>query len=165
MREPMCWVCPWDVCVVPLWTKMKRCVPLCGVRMPMRWVCRSSLDWDETMCTPVWGEGANVMGVRQTLDWVVMTCGLLPCGLSWVRLEMVLQMILLWTQWDRDLLSRTSLWLSTGGRASSRWALVDVWDPLLYCLRVRFTYNPNCDVKGTCRLHHMWKIINVYCNN
>jgi hypothetical protein len=30
----------------------------------MRWVGRSSLDCDETMCTPVWGEGAHVMGVR-----------------------------------------------------------------------------------------------------
>jgi hypothetical protein len=24
-------------------TEMERCVPLCGVKMPMRWVCRSSL--------------------------------------------------------------------------------------------------------------------------
>ena len=129
VRESMCWVCPCYGCVIPLWTDMRRCVLLCGVRIPMRWVCRSSLDWDETMCTPVWGEGAHVMGVRQTLDWVVMTCGLLPCGLKWVILEMVLQMILLWTQWDRDMLSRTTLWLSTGGRVPSDWALVDVWIP------------------------------------
>jgi hypothetical protein len=43
------------------------CMPLCGVRIPMRWVCHSSLI-DETMCTLVWGEGAHVMGVHQTLD-------------------------------------------------------------------------------------------------
>jgi hypothetical protein len=34
------------------------------------------------------------------------------------RLEMVLQMVLLWTQLS-DMLSRTSLWLSTGGRVPS----------------------------------------------
>jgi hypothetical protein len=38
-------------------------------------------------------------------------------------------------------------------------------DPLLYCLSVRFAFNPNCDVKGTSRPHHMCKVINVYCYN
>jgi hypothetical protein len=42
---------------------MERCVPLCGVRKPMSWVCRSLRDGDETMCTPMRGEGAHVMGV------------------------------------------------------------------------------------------------------
>jgi hypothetical protein len=44
-------------------TEMECCVPLCGVRKPMSWVCRSLRDGDETMCTPVRGEGAHVMGL------------------------------------------------------------------------------------------------------
>jgi hypothetical protein len=31
--------------------------------VPTRWVCRSSLDCDEMMCAPVWGEDAHEMGV------------------------------------------------------------------------------------------------------
>jgi hypothetical protein len=35
----------------------------CEGKMPMSWVCRSLYDEDETMCTPVRGEGAHVMGL------------------------------------------------------------------------------------------------------
>jgi hypothetical protein len=44
-------------------TEMERCVPLCGLRKTMSWVCRSLCDGDEMMCTPVRGEGAHVMGL------------------------------------------------------------------------------------------------------
>ena len=133
------WESPWVGCAHVMGvsflsqTEMERCVPLCGVRMPMRW-----------------NDVYPYEGWRCPCDG----CIILLYVESWD--DVVLQMILL---------SSMSLWLSTGGRAPNGWALVGVWDPLLYCLRVRFTCNPNCDVKGTGRLHHMWKIINVYCNN
>jgi hypothetical protein len=41
---------------------------------------------------------------------------------------MVLQMVLLWTQLS-DLLSVTSLWLSTGGHVPSGWGLEGERDP------------------------------------
>jgi hypothetical protein len=44
----------------------------------------SRLSWDicESPCVGC----AHVMGVHQTLDWVVMTCGLLSTPLNWVEM-------------------------------------------------------------------------------
>jgi hypothetical protein len=45
-------------------TEMERCVPLCGVRMPMRWVCGVRMPMRcVDVCAPVWGEDAHEMGV------------------------------------------------------------------------------------------------------
>ena len=45
----------------------------------------SGLSWDDLWENPCVG-CSHVMGVRQTLDWVVMTCGLLSTPLDWVEM-------------------------------------------------------------------------------
>jgi len=103
------------------------CAPDFGLSCYDVWslVYSSGLSWDELRWSlSLYSYGLSWVGLRWFSRWY-------SCGLSWV-----------------DLLRGTSLWLSTGGRVTNGWALVDVWDSCYIVLRVRFTCNPNLWCKG-----------------
>jgi hypothetical protein len=60
-------------------TEKERCVPLCGVKKPMSWVCGSSLRQRWNVVCLVWGEEAYELGVWFLLE-TKMECCVLLCG-------------------------------------------------------------------------------------